>query len=167
MTMNLKFDPELDLKFERVVNVPPSLIWKAWTTPILLLEWFTPAPWRTIECELDVRPGGLFSTTMLSPEGQQYPNVGCYLEVVKDERLVWTNALGPGFRPSLSPASAAEGGFKFTGVISLVPEGEGTRYTAMVIHADAETRKTHEAMGFQEGWGKALDQLIEVVKGQS
>ena len=81
-------DPRTDLVFERIVEVPREKVWAAWTTPELLLQWFTPAPWKTIACEIDLRPGGAFRTTMLSPEGQEFPNSGCYLEVVKNEKLV-------------------------------------------------------------------------------
>src|SRR5690242_2821697 len=93
-------NPSLDLVLERVVDVPRELVWSAWTTPEHIKKWFTPAPWTTIACEIDLRPGGAFRTTMRSPEGEEFPNVGCYLEVVPNERLVWTNALGPGFRPA-------------------------------------------------------------------
>ena len=93
-------DANLDLSFERIVNVPRSLVWRAWTEPELLLPWFCPLPWKTIDCEIDLRPGGIFRTTMQSPEGENYPNFGCYLEIIDQTKLVWTNALLPGFRPS-------------------------------------------------------------------
>lgn len=83
--MQHQADPELDLLLERSVDVPPSLIWVAWTTPEHLKKWFTPAPWQTIDCEIDLRPGGAFRTVMRSPEGQEFPNVGCYLEIVENE----------------------------------------------------------------------------------
>lgn len=88
-------DPKLDLVFERIVDVPRELIWTAWTTPAQLKKWFTPAPWKTVDCEIDLRPGGLFRTVMRSPEGQELLNAGCYLEIVETEKLVWTNALAP------------------------------------------------------------------------
>ncbi|MBS1212447.1 MAG: putative glutathione S-transferase-related transrane protein, partial [Proteobacteria bacterium] len=91
--------PKLDLLFERVVDVPRELVWKAWTTPEQIKQWFTPAPWKTVGCEIDLRPGGVFHTVMRSPEGKELQNAGCYLEIVENERLVWTNALAPGFRP--------------------------------------------------------------------
>lgn len=154
-------DPVLDLVFGRRVDVPAELVWKAWTMPEHLKPWFTPAPWTTVDCEIDLRPGGIFRTVMRSPEGQEFRNVGCYLEVVTNERLVWTNALGPGFRPARQ-ASSDEGcaAFTFTAIIALAPDGKGTRYTATVIHGNEEDRARHEAMGFHEGWGKALDQLV-------
>ena len=50
-------DPKLDLVLERVVDVPPHLVWEAWTQPEHLKKWFCPRPWKTIDCEMDLRPG--------------------------------------------------------------------------------------------------------------
>ncbi|MCM0675278.1 SRPBCC family protein [Micromonospora phytophila] len=152
-------NPELDLVLERTVDVTPELVWRAWTTPELLVQWFAPRPWSTTSCEIDLRPGGRFNTTMRSPEGEEYPSTGCILLVEEGSTLVFTSGLGPGFRPQTS-----EGGFPFTAIISIEPDGSGTRYTATALHADASTRKTHEEMGFVEGWGAALKQLVEVAK---
>ncbi|MFG2102713.1 SRPBCC family protein [Micromonospora echinaurantiaca] len=152
-------DPNLDLVLERTVDVAPELVWKAWTTPELIVQWFTPKPWSTTSCELDLRPGGKFNTVMRSPEGQEFPNVGCVLLVEENSTLVFTSALGPGFRPQVT-----EDGFPFTAVVHIEPAGTGTKYTATAIHADASAKKAHAEMGFIEGWGAALDQLVEVAK---
>ena len=157
-------DPRLDLVFERVVDVPSHLVWLAWTTPALLKKWFTPAPWTTVDCEIDLRPGGIFRTVMRSPEGQEFTNLGCYLEVVEGERLVWTNVLGPGYRPASRPADGSCAEFAFTAVISFEPHAKGTKYCALVIHGDEESRTKHDAMGFQDGWGKALEQMVALAK---
>lgn len=157
-------NPRLDLVFERVVDVPTRLVWTAWTTPEQVKKWFTPAPWTTVDCEIDLRPGGIFRTVMRSPEGQEFPNVGCFLEVVENQKLVWTNVLAPGYRPSSRPSDDSCDAFAFTAVVSLEPHGDGTKYTALVIHGDEESRRKHEQMGFHEGWGKALDQLVAMVK---
>ena len=157
-------DPALDLVLERVVDVPPALVWKAWTTPEILVRWFTPAPWTTTACEIDLRPGGRFRTVMRSPEGQEFDNVGCYLEVVSGRRLVWTSALGPGFRPQSAQLPDAADGLLFTAIITIEPEGSGTRYTATVIHGDSAAREKHAAMGFDKGWATALAQLVAVAK---
>lgn len=152
----VKPDPKLDLVLERVVDVPRELVWAAWTQPKHILKWFTPAPWKTIDAEVELWPGGMFRTTMLSPEGKEFPNMGCVLEVVEYERFTFTDTLLPGFRPAPNPF--------FTGVITLEPHGKGTRYVATAIHGDEATRKKHEEMGFQDGWGKALDQLVAYSK---
>jgi uncharacterized protein YndB with AHSA1/START domain len=157
-------DPSRDLYFERQVDLPPEAIWAAWTQPELLMPWFCPRPWSVTACDIDLRPGGKFSTVMCSPEGEEFPNVGCYLEIVPNRRLVWTNALAPGFRPV--PAAAVEGFFFFTGIVALSPQAGGTLYQARVVHGSPEDCTKHAAMGFEEGWGKALDQLIEFMKSR-
>ena len=158
MTNRPEINPALDLVLERVVDVRPALVWKAWTEPEHLMRWFTPAPWKTVACRIDLRPGGIFSTTMRSPEGEVMPaDPGCYLEIVENRRLVFTDALGPGFRPKTKAF--------MTAVILLEPEGTGTRYTAIAMHADPDGKSKHEEMGFHNGWSTALDQLVASMKG--
>jgi len=157
-------DPKLDLLLERVVDVPRARVWAAWTRPEHLKRWFTPVPWQTVECEIDLRPGGIFRTVMRGPQGEEFHNTGCYLEVRENERLIWTGALGPGFRPPARTASSKES-FLMTAVISLEELGAATtKYTALVLHGDEDSRKQHEQMGFYQGWGKALDQLVALTK---
>ncbi len=153
-------DPKLDLVLERTVEVSPALVWRAWTEPEQVVRWFTPAPWKTVDCEIDLRPGGIFRTVMRSPEGQDFNNAGCYLEIIEKQRLVWTTALEPGFRPARSDGAP----FLFTAAILLEPAGKGTKYTAIALHRDEAGCKAHADMGFHEGWGKALDQLVAVAK---
>lgn len=151
-----KFDPELDLVLERVVDVPVAAVWAAWTTPAHLMKWFTPPPWKTVACDIDLRPGGIFRTVMRGPDGEEMDNAGCYLEVVPSERLVFTDALGPGYRPKAKPF--------MTAVITMQPEGTGTRYRAVAKHCDPATRESHEEMGFHSGWATALDQLVALAR---
>lgn len=152
----IKFDPNLDLVLERDVDVPVDLVWKAWTTPEHLREWFAPKPWSIVSCELDLRPGGVLHFVMRSPDGQEFPNQLCYLDIKPQERLIMTDALFAGFRPSASPF--------FTAVLDLKKNGNGTRYKAVAIHGDEDARKKHEEMGFQDGWGTVLTQLVEYIQ---
>ncbi|WP_342643856.1 SRPBCC family protein [Rhodoligotrophos ferricapiens] len=152
----IKIDPKLDLVIEREIDVPVELVWKAWTTPEHLRQWFVPKPWTIASCELDLRPGGMFSTVMRSPDGQEYPNLGCYLEVTPNERLIFTDTLLPGYRPSPKPF--------FTAVLELARQGSGTKYTAIAIHGNDATRKSHEEMGFFDGWNTVVDQMVEYIK---
>lgn len=104
MSYPLKPDPRLDLVLERVIDAPRELLWRAWTTPEHVKQWFTPKPWMITDCEIDLRPGGLFRTRMQSPDGKEVNDRHCcYLEIVPNERLVWTDALLPGYRPSGEP----------------------------------------------------------------
>ena len=98
-----KPDPKLDLVLDRVVDVPHELVWTAWTTPEHLAKWYVPKPWTVTDCEIDLRPGGIFRTVMRSPEGEDFENMCCFLDIVENERLVWTDALHPGYRPAFKP----------------------------------------------------------------
>jgi uncharacterized protein YndB with AHSA1/START domain len=149
-------DPKLDLVLERVIDVPRAAVWRAWTEPELLKVWFTPRPWTVSEVEIDLRAGGIFRTVMRSPEGKAFPSSGCILEVVPNERLVWTDALGGSFRPATKSL--------MTAMIGLEDHGSGTRYTAIAMHADEAAKNRHAEMGFHQGWGAALDQLVALMK---
>lgn len=155
-------DPERDLVIERTVDAPVSLLWKAWTVSDHLKKWFVPKPWTISECELDPRPGGILKTVMCSPEGDQFPNAGCYLEVMENERLVWTSVLQAGYRPVTAPENGPDLGF--SAAILFEPNGESTNYKVIVIHPDKESSKKHEDMGFYDGWGTCLDQMLECIK---
>lgn len=146
-------DPELDLVLERYVDVPPERVWSAWTDAEQLKHWFVPRPWTLEECELDLRPGGVFRTVMRSPEGQDFPGTGCFLVVDEPNLLVWTDTLGPGFRPAEEPF--------FTAIVMMEPHGSGTKYTARAVHGSLDTRKKHEEMGFHDGWGTVFEQMLE------
>ncbi len=132
-----------------------------------MLPWFCPLPWKTVEVEVDLRLGGKFFTVMQSPEGQKFPNMGCYLDIVENTRLTWTNSLAPGFRPMPEPEAqpgheCAE--FLFTATIMLEKHGNGTKYAAFAQHRDTAAKKRHAEMGFEDGWRTCLDQLVAMVK---
>lgn len=143
------------LVISRIIDVPCEKLYLAWTTPELLMQWFTPHPWQTVAAELDVRAGGSSHIVMRSPDGEEFPNPGVYLEVVPNERLVFTDAYTKAWEPSEKPF--------MTGTITFEDLGDGkTHYTATVKHWSFEDCEKHIAMGFHEGWGLATDQLVEV-----
>ncbi|MBU6460452.1 MAG: SRPBCC domain-containing protein [Proteobacteria bacterium] len=148
-----------DLTFERIVPVPASFLWKGWTDPQVLVKWFTPHPWTTRTCRIVLEAGGEFYVEMVSPDGQVLKQAGCYLKIVPEEKLIWTNTLKSGFAPAaLSSDSPAS--FPFTAHLDLSPAPTGTHYQATVVHADEAGYRQHLAMGFHTGWGLALDQLV-------
>jgi uncharacterized protein YndB with AHSA1/START domain len=159
-------DGQLDLRLERTIAVPRTLLWKAWTEPEHVKKWWAPAPWTTVECQMDLRPGGIFRTVMRSPEGQDFPHVACLLELVENERIVFTSALAPGYRPAPDPLAATNeadcADIPFTAILTFTERAGKTHYSVLVLHKDEAGRKRHEEMGFHEGWGKCADQLIEV-----
>ncbi len=157
-------DGRLDLTLQRTIDAPRALIWKVWTDPEHLKKWFTPKPWMTVECEMNLRPGGIFRTVMRSPEGQDFPHVGCFLEIVENEKMIWTNALEPGYRPAAPAGAGGCADISFTAILTLRERAGKTHYHVRVLHRDEAGRKAHEDMGFHQGWNTCLDQLIALVK---
>ena len=149
-------DRELDLELIREVPVSPEAVYAAWTTPASLVEWFAPRPYSVPLVEIDLRPGGGFRTVMNDPDGQEImDSTGCYLEVVPDERLVWTSALTVGYRPQADD-------MPFTAILEFRPDGSGgCTYRAIAMHQDAAGADQHREMGFHEGWGTVVDQMVE------
>lgn len=152
-------DPDLDLVLTRDLNAPRHILWECWTKPEHLVHWFVPKPHKVVDCRLDPRPGGVFNTTF-DVGGARMENTGVYLEVVPQERLVFTDTYSTGWKPAPEPF--------MTAIISFEDLGGGrTRYTALVRHRTAEAAKTHRNMGFFDGWGTAADQMEAYAQGIS
>ncbi|MGK9234490.1 SRPBCC family protein [Inquilinus limosus] len=153
MTATPASDRELVLT--RLIDAPREKLFRAWTEPELMKQWFVPRPWTTPVIEVDLRPGGSNLIVMRSPEGNEFPNRGVYLEIVENEKLVFTDAYTKAWEPSEKPF--------FTGIITFEDESGKTRYTARALHWTVADREEHEKMGFHEGWGQCADQLAELV----
>jgi len=144
-----------ELVLTRIIDAPCEKVFRAWTEPELLKQWFAPLPWTTPIAETDVRPGGGNLIVMRGPDGNEFPNRGVYLEVVKNQRLVITDAYTKAWEPSEKPF--------MTVILTFENEGGKTRYTALVRHWTVADREAHEKMGFHQGWGMCTDQLAAVV----
>ncbi|MBI4952904.1 MAG: SRPBCC family protein [Myxococcales bacterium] len=144
-----------DLVITRLVRAPRATLWRAWSDPELLRQWWCPRPWTTEVRAFDLRPGGAFYTFMRGPAGGESDNPGSFLEVVPGERLVFTSCLVGGYRPGTP-------WLPFTAVITMADEPGGTRYVARVMHPDRATRDKHQDMGFFEGWDTCITQLDDL-----
>ncbi|HKH66899.1 MAG TPA: SRPBCC family protein [Reyranella sp.] len=144
-----------ELVLTRLINAPRAKVYRAWTDPELLKQWFAPKPYTTPIVEIDVRPGGSAYFVMRGPDGKDLPNRGVYLEVVPNEKLVSTDAYVAAWEPSEKPF--------MTLILTFEDEGGKTRYTARVRHWTVADREAHEKMGFHEGWGLCTDQLEALV----
>ncbi len=140
-----------ELVLTRVLNAPRHLVYRCWTEPELMKQWFAPKPWSTPHAEVDLRPGGASLVVMKSPEGVEYPNPGQYLEVVPNERLVSTDAYTGDWVPNAKPF--------MTVILTFEDQGGKTLYTATVRHWTKEDAETHVKMSFHEGWGICAGQL--------
>jgi len=157
MTTTLKVATisDRELVLTRIINAPREKVFKAWTDPKLLKQWFAPSPYTVPVAEMDVRPGGSNLVVMRGPDGTESANRGVYLEIVKNERLVFTDAYSKAWEPSDKPF--------MTVVLSFEQEGGNTKYTARVLHWTVADREAHEKMGFHQGWGQSTDQLAAPV----
>lgn len=144
-----------ELTLTRIIDAPRDKVFGAWTDAELLRQWIAPLPWTTPTVELDVRPGGSNLLVMRDPDGNEFPNRGVYLEVVENERLVFTDAYTSAWEPSENPF--------MTVILTFEDVGGKTRYTALVRHWTVADREAHEKMGFHDGWGKCTDQLAALV----
>lgn len=148
----LEGDDPRDLFLSLTLDAPRANIWRCWTESNFLTRWFAPHPWTTVAADLDLRPGGRMDVIMRSPEGQDMPSQGVFLDVLVERRLVFTDAFAEGWRPAEKPF--------MTAIIELEDAEAGhTSYAARVRHWSVEDRDAHEGMGFHDGWTRAALQL--------
>jgi uncharacterized protein YndB with AHSA1/START domain len=155
MNKTFAINPKTDFVIERFIDVPRQLVWEALTKPEHLKEWYMPKAWGAVsKCEMDVRPGGMFSIDIAGGDGQEFPNLGCFLEVIPMERLVWTSMLFPGFRPAVFDD------IPITAIVAMKNEGSGTRYVFTALHRDESDFEQNKESGWQQGTEIAVDQLV-------
>ena len=158
MSAPFTINPKLDFAIERFIDAPPRLVWEALTTPAHLKEWYMPKIWgRVTNCEMDVRPGGIFSIDIAVGDGEASPNLGCFLDVIPMERLVWTSMLFPGYRPAVFDD------IPITAIVTMHAEGTGTRYVFTALHRNEADLENNKASGFYQGTEIAVDQFVQHV----
>jgi uncharacterized protein YndB with AHSA1/START domain len=145
-----------ELVLTRLIDAPRENLFRCWTEPHLMKQWFAPAPFTTPVAEVDLRVGGANRIVMQAPDGTEIPCPGTYLEIVPNRKLVLTDAYTGEWMPSGKPF--------MTAIITFDDEDGKTRYTATVRHWSAEDKKAHEDMGFHGGWGQCTDQLAALAK---
>ena len=159
MSKSFAINPKLDLVFERFIDAPKRLVCEALTKPEHLKEWYMPKAWgRVSACEMDLRPGGIFSIDIANAEGQEFPNLGCFLEVIPMSRLVWTSMLFPGYRPAVFDD------IPITAIAMIETVGTGTRYVFTALHRDEADFEKDRTSGFQQGTEIAVDQFVAHVQ---
>lgn len=146
-----RFSPhERELVISRTIDAPRDRVYEAWTRH--LPAWWGPHGMTTPVCEMDLRPGGIFRTVLRAPDGTEYPTRGVFLEVVPNERIVFTDAFDVGWAPHPDAF--------FTGIATFaaLPERR-TQIVVRALHWSIANRERHEKMGFHPGWGESLDRL--------
>jgi len=155
MSTPFTINPTLDFAFERFIDAPIEVVWEALTKPEHVTQWYMPKAWgRVAQCEMDLRPGGIFSIDIVVGDGPAMPNVGCILEVTPMARLVWTSMLFPDYRPAVFDD------IPITAIVSMETVGTGTRYVFTALHRDAADCAKNRDSGFYEGTEIAVDQFV-------
>ena len=149
--------PNHEMSLIRLMDAPADKLFRCWTTPELIKQWFAPKPYTTSIAEVELRAGGRNNIVMKSPEGQEIPCPGTYLEIVPNRKIVFTDAFTGDWNPR-------EGAPFMVAIVTFEPEGNKTRYTATVRHWTEADRARHEQMGFHQGWGQCADQLEALAK---
>ena len=144
-----------ELRVDYLLDAPRASIWRCWTDPRLLEQWFHPESWTTEVKALELRSGGASHIVMRGPNGEVSDGVGVFLDVVPGQRLVFTNAYTSGWIPSGAPSGAP----LRTMIIEVSDEGDKTRYVVRALHWSEDARRQHEEMGFHQGWKQTTGQL--------
>ena len=149
--------PERTVVVTRVFDAPREMVFRAWTDPKQVREWFPPKDFTAPVCELDPRPGGIFRIVMKGPEGEpfnggEFPGEGVFTEVVPNERLAFT--------------FAGEGDMPPPIVMTVLFADQGGGKTKVTVHQTARTIAEYEAlrkMGSEEGLSQSFDKLDELL----
>lgn len=159
----MQINPDKDLVVERLLKAPPALVWRCWADPRLLCQWYMPKPWKLIEAEIELRPGGRFYLLAQSPDGQQFPNEGSILLAEPERKLVFTDLMTQDFAPV--ERVSADFGPAFTAVMTFEAEGTGTRYRTIARHSSVADAKANAEGGWIEGSAVTVDQLDSLSQG--
>jgi uncharacterized protein YndB with AHSA1/START domain len=138
-----------DMTIVRVFNAPRHLVWKAWTDPQHLAQWFGPKGFTNPVCEADARPGGTLRITMQGPEGTLYPMVAVYDEVIEGERLVWTTSVEHDGNVS----------FDIRQVTTFAERDGKTELTLQAFILRSTPESADALDGMEIGWSMSLDKL--------
>ncbi|MEO7998043.1 MAG: SRPBCC domain-containing protein [Gemmatimonadaceae bacterium] len=155
MSKPVTINPKMDFVIERFIDAPKALVWDALTKPEHMKEWYMPKVWGRVEsAELELRAGGIIRIDIATGDGRAVPNVGCVLDVVPQERLVWTSMLFPDYRP------ATFDDIPITAIMTMETVGSGTRYVFTALHRDEADFEKDKTSGWAEGTTIAVDQFV-------
>ena len=151
----------------RTFDAPRELIWKAWTDPKEMTQWWGPRGFANPVCELDVRVGGAWRIVMRSSEGGDYPCHGFYREIIDQEKLVmtmdvsghpneWWDMVLPNRDKTQTPLLA------MIQTVTFEKLGGKTKLTVRIRFDSVAIRDSMLKMGMTEGWSQSLDRLAEL-----
>lgn len=144
-----------ELIITRIINAPPELVFKAWTEPKHLAQWWGPKGFTNPVCELELRPGGSILIQMTAPDGVAYPTKGVVHEFIPPGRLVFTTSTfeDEEGRPQLEVLN--------TVTFSKLADSNKTELTLQAVVVKSSPGVAASLAGMEEGWNQSLDRLVE------
>ncbi len=144
---------QTELLIVRTFDAPRALVWQAWTDPVHIMQWWGQRGFNNESCESDLRPGGRFSLAMRAPDGNVYPCVGTFREVVAPERIVYDGEAAEGHPcgAGLPPRAVV--------TVSFDEQDGKTRLTLHTRFASAEQKQAAAEARFVVSWEEALERL--------
>lgn len=152
-------DPTL-ISVERKMRASADAVWACWCTPELMAQWVAPAPIGVRVLRFEPRPGGAFAIEQALPDGSCVHWRACILDSAPGRRLVFTNALDPGF--TLAQAN----GPLFICTVEILPRAAGCFYRLSVSYRNADECEASRSAGVEHGWGAMIETLDDVAQAQ-
>jgi uncharacterized protein YndB with AHSA1/START domain len=145
---------EASVTLTRVFDAPRALVWKAWTDPQMMAQWFGPRGFTSTVPELDVRVGGALRIVMHGPDGNDYPMKGTFSEVLVLERLVFSTI-----------AIDKDGNHLLEGetTVTFVEKNGKTTLTLRTYAMGLVPIAPNMLAGMEAGWTQSIDKLQELV----
>ena len=150
-----------------VIDAKPACVFKAWTDPKQLAQWWGPTVF-TNKCEIDLRVGGTFKITMYSPEGREYPMSGVYREIAEPHKLVWLQSCDehPDDWHEMVNQHRPQGAGKLKEMLVTITfeKYDGKTKLTITMHFESATdRDALVKIGMHDGWSQSLDKLQELM----
>lgn len=148
------------LVLTREFNAPREVVFQAWTEPERVMRWWGPRGFTAPYCKIDLHPGGAWHYCMRSPEGRDYWCKGVYLEILRPERIVCTDAFSDDKGNLVEPAEYGMDGWPTETMIT-VTLAEHDGQTRLTLHHAIESAPAKERDMCREGWSQSLDKLAD------
>ena len=149
----------------RVFDAPRDLVWKAWTDPNYVVQWWGPKGFTAPVCKMDFRVGGKFLCCMRAPDGKEFWNGGEYFEIVVHEKIVYSMYFADAEGNKVEPAQYGiehEAMDDAHDVITFEDFGYGQTKLTLIGNESMESARNS---GEVEGWNQILDKVAAVVAG--
>ena len=148
----------------RTLDAPRELVWRAWTEPERTMRWWGPKTFTSPACEIDLRIGGQYLSSMRAPDGKDYWSTGVYREIVEPERLVMTDCFADA-EGNTVPASyyGMSGDWPLEMLVTVTLEEQDGKTKLTIRHSGTEGVSAEDRQNMTQGWNESLDKLEQVL----